>query len=275
MADIGSTLRDTRIRKKIDIGTVEAATKIRAKYLRALENEEWAVLPGPTYVKSFLRTYAEYLGLDAPMLVEEYSARFEPAAELELPVFGGEEGRRRRPRPRFPGPPSRGLVVGAVAAAVLALLLVLGLTGDESRDAGSGPTRSENARPKPRAERGGTSAARRQGKSRRARGDGARDRSAGGVVVSVIAVRDVWVCLVDARDRSRIGGRVVPGGEREGPFRSKRFRITAGNGGADLRINGRLRDVPESSEPLGYSISAGRVRTLSQGERPTCEGVGG
>ena len=39
-------------------------TKIRAKYLRALENEEWGLLPGPTFVKSFLRTYAEALGLD-------------------------------------------------------------------------------------------------------------------------------------------------------------------------------------------------------------------
>ena len=56
MADIGSLLRETRIRNKIDITTVEDATKIRAKYLRALENEEWALLPGPTYVKTFLRT---------------------------------------------------------------------------------------------------------------------------------------------------------------------------------------------------------------------------
>ena len=74
MADIGSLLRETRIRKKIDITTVEDATKIRAKYLRALENEEWVVLPGPTYVKTFLRTYAQFLGLDPRLLVEEYRA---------------------------------------------------------------------------------------------------------------------------------------------------------------------------------------------------------
>ena len=65
MPEIGDQLRETRMRNRIDISEVEAATKIRAKYLRALENEEWDLLPGPTFVKTFLRTYADYLGLDA------------------------------------------------------------------------------------------------------------------------------------------------------------------------------------------------------------------
>ena len=72
MPEIGDQLRETRMRNRIDITEVEAATKIRAKYLRALENEEWDLLPGPTFVKTFLRTYADYLGLDARKLVEEY-----------------------------------------------------------------------------------------------------------------------------------------------------------------------------------------------------------
>src|SRR5829696_8345631 len=70
MPEIGDQLRETRLRNRIDITEVEAATKIRAKYLRALENEEWELLPGPTFVKTFLRTYADYLGLDARNLVE-------------------------------------------------------------------------------------------------------------------------------------------------------------------------------------------------------------
>src|SRR5919201_3796828 len=129
MADIGSTLRETRIRKKIDITSVEDATKIRAKYLRALENEEWMLLPGPTYVKTFLRTYAEYLGLDPRLLVEEYSARFEQPEELELPAFSREDRLRTRVT-RVP-PPSRWAVALGVLAAFLVFLLVLGLTGDE------------------------------------------------------------------------------------------------------------------------------------------------
>ncbi len=58
MPEIGETLREARMRARIDVSEIEAQTKIRAKYLRALENEEWGLLPGPTFVKSFLRTYA-------------------------------------------------------------------------------------------------------------------------------------------------------------------------------------------------------------------------
>ena len=88
MPEIGDQLRETRMRSRIDITEVEAATKIRAKYLRALENEEWDLLPGPTFVKTFLRTYADYLGLDARNLVEEYRQRYERPATQELTPFG-------------------------------------------------------------------------------------------------------------------------------------------------------------------------------------------
>ena len=69
------------MRARIDVSEIEAQTKIRAKYLRALENEEWDLLPGPTFVKSFLRTYAEALGLDGRALVDEYKLNYEYAGE--------------------------------------------------------------------------------------------------------------------------------------------------------------------------------------------------
>ena len=72
MPEIGESLREARMRARIDVSEIEAKTKIRAKYLRALENEEWSLLPGPTFVKSFLRTYAQALGLDGKALVEQY-----------------------------------------------------------------------------------------------------------------------------------------------------------------------------------------------------------
>src|SRR5215216_5993086 len=97
MPEIGDQLRETRMRNRIDITDVEAATKIRAKYLRALENEEWELLPGPTFVKTFLRTYADYLGLDARNLVEEYRSRYERPAPQELTPFGTSLGGRRAP----------------------------------------------------------------------------------------------------------------------------------------------------------------------------------
>ena len=82
------------MRQRLDIADVEARTKIRAKYLRALENEEFGMLPGPTFVKTFLRTYAEMLGLDPHVLVEEYRANYEGEDELDAPA--ARPGRRRR-----------------------------------------------------------------------------------------------------------------------------------------------------------------------------------
>src|ERR687897_818331 len=125
MPEIGETLRETRMRQRIDITEVEAATKIRAKYLRALENEEWDLLPGPTFVKTFLRTYAEYLDLDPRLLVEEYRQRYERPATQDLTPFGpGIGGQRRRRRRRRPIGPI--LVVLLGVAALLGALYALG-----------------------------------------------------------------------------------------------------------------------------------------------------
>src|SRR3954447_6658166 len=136
---IGETLREARMRQHLDITDVEGATKIRAKYLRALENEDFGMLPGPTFVKSFLRTYAEYLGLDPHILVEEYRVRYDPRDESELTPFArppsGRERRRPRRRPAW-------LPVFVAVVAILGLLLVLGLTGNNS---GSDTTTTETA----------------------------------------------------------------------------------------------------------------------------------
>src|ERR687886_494788 len=87
MFEIGNSLREARLRRKVDFAQAEQATKIRGKYLRALEDEQFEVLPAETYVKGFLRTYAEYLGLDGQLYVDEYNSRF---------VTGDEEARVRR-----------------------------------------------------------------------------------------------------------------------------------------------------------------------------------
>jgi hypothetical protein len=73
--EIGNSLREARLRQQLDWPQIELATKIRAKYLRALEDEQFGILPAQPYVKGFLRTYAEYLGLDGQLYVDEYSSR--------------------------------------------------------------------------------------------------------------------------------------------------------------------------------------------------------
>ena len=94
--EIGNSLREARLRQHLEFPEIEQATKIRAKYLRALEDEQFDVLPAETYVKGFLRSYAEYLGLDGQLYVDEYNSRF---------VVGEEDP---APRPRRSAPPSRG-----------------------------------------------------------------------------------------------------------------------------------------------------------------------
>jgi Helix-turn-helix domain len=76
MFEIGSSLREARLRKGIEIPDAERGTKIRSKYLRALETESFDVLPGQAYIKSFLRSYADYLDLDGQLFVDEYTSRF-------------------------------------------------------------------------------------------------------------------------------------------------------------------------------------------------------
>src|SRR4051794_27672402 len=128
MPEIGETLREARMRRRIDMTEVETATKIRGKYLRALENEEWDLLPGPTFVKSFLRTYAEYLGLDARLLVEEYRQRYERPSTQDLTPFSARRPPKRRRRARL-GSPGPVLVLGGVRVVVVGSRPLPGASG--------------------------------------------------------------------------------------------------------------------------------------------------
>jgi cytoskeleton protein RodZ len=79
--EIGNSLREARHRQQLELTEVEQATKIRARYLRALEEEAFDVLPAQTYVKGFLRTYADWLGLDGQLYVDEYNSRYSVGEE--------------------------------------------------------------------------------------------------------------------------------------------------------------------------------------------------
>lgn len=84
MFEIGSSLREARVRRGLDLAQVERDTKIRAKYLGALEDDRFETLPGPAYARGFLRTYADYLGLEGQRFVDEYHSRFAPPDETAV-----------------------------------------------------------------------------------------------------------------------------------------------------------------------------------------------
>ncbi|MGH2947378.1 MAG: helix-turn-helix domain-containing protein [Solirubrobacteraceae bacterium] len=260
MPEIGETLREARMRRRIDMTEVESATKIRAKYLRALENEEWDLLPGPTFVKSFLRTYSEYLELDSRMLVEEYRQRFERPSTQDLTAFTtgiGRAGRRRRARVAGIGP--RVVTVLGVAV-LLGALYLLGSWGEED-DPGAGSSRTEQPAP-PARERS------EEPEEPRERREERRPRR---VRLQLRATGAVYVCLVDARGRQVIDEETLSPGTRTRTFTSRSFRTNFGNNNVRMRVNGRTYRVAASSDPIGYELRPGRrPRRLPDAARPDC-----
>jgi cytoskeleton protein RodZ len=256
MAEIGAQLRETRMRNRIDIAEVEAATKIRAKYLRALENEEWDLLPGPTFVKTFLRTYANYLGLDARLLVEEYRQRYERPSSQELTPFGTNlGGRRARPRRPLIAP---WMVVVAGIAVLIAALIALGRWGP---DRGNDPEQAAQRTATP------TPAAKKSRKQRK-RAAAAPRR----VRLQIRATGPVSVCLETASGTPLIRNETLSAGQASHTFRGRRFRMSFGTGAAVMRVDGRSFDVSDSA-PVGYELRAGgKPRRLPESGRPTCSG---
>src|SRR5689334_20246551 len=260
MPDIGTTLREARMRQRIDISEIESETKIRAKYLRALENEEWDLLPGPTYVKSFLRTYAEALGLDGKLLIEEYKLGHERLSDVEMQPIrppGAREPRRRRRAGS-----GRGWAVLAVVVLLLGGLYALG-----QFDGGGGSDAASTTPPTT------TTRTTKHSTSRRSSAKSSRSkrRQPRLVRLRLVPTGPVYVCLKRAGGQTVVNGRILQAGSRQPTYRSRRFRLLLGNSEVRLRINGHTRPVPPSAGVIAYDVSPpGRVRPLPPGSRPAC-----
>lgn len=144
MFEIGSALIQARHRLGLELSQVEQETKLRTHYLRALEQEQFDELP-PGYRRSFLRSYAGFLGLDADMLVDEYTARYEPYEDphalepLPRPVL---RPRRRRPT----GVAVLGGAVLVLAGAAAAAALVVGRGGPKAQPTSPAATTTTTGR---------------------------------------------------------------------------------------------------------------------------------
>jgi cytoskeleton protein RodZ len=270
MAEIGATLREARMRARIDVSEIEAQTKIRAKYLRALENEEWDLLPGPTFVRSFLRTYAQALGLDDKALVDEYRRQYEQPSELEhQPVMGAPRhtrgrGDRRDRRPASSGRsgPSRGYMIAMAVIGVLIVLLVIGLI---SRKGSSPPTQASS-----------TNTQRTHSPRHRTHGSGrsgsTHTGTTGLIALSLKPSAAVYVCLIDASGRKRIPGLTIePASYTARTYHSSHFELLLGNNSVTIYVGGKALSVPASSKPIGYSITSSGRHTLAANQQPSCK----
>lgn len=188
---IGERLRDARTARGLDLEEVEERTKIRARYLRAMEEERWELLPGAAYARGFLHTYAEVVGLDADAVVDEYR-RGEGSQEPEPEAAPGPQlASAERRGPRLPGRAAgrarlgRGTIAGVALAALLGILLVLGLLGDSEEEKEAGAP-AERPAPADSGERRTASVPAKTPAGRPSR-----------VTLRLTATGTVWVCLVD------------------------------------------------------------------------------
>ncbi|HWP33674.1 MAG TPA: helix-turn-helix domain-containing protein [Solirubrobacterales bacterium] len=255
---IGEVFREARRRREVDLAEVEAATRIRPRYLRAIEEEEWGALPGGFYTRGFIRTYAAFLGLDGDRLAEEYRENVEGASREWTPAAEpGPAGEAPRGRGRLRG--GRGVPaagwVAAIAIAGIAAVVIVALPDGGGE---SGPEPGSNARSAPRP----------PGASHLAKND---RPSRAGVSIRLAASAEVWVCIIDDGGRALVDGQILEGGAQAGPFRSDSFTVSFGNGEISMQIDGKEAQIPPTSSPIGYSIEpSGELTELSEVERPTC-----
>ena len=280
MPEIGATLREARMRARIDISEIEAETKIRAKYLRALENEEWGLLPGPAYVRSFLRTYAEALDLDAKGLLEEYKLRHERPSDHDLMPIGstrrrgGGGGRGGPARHREPRRVPVGVVIGVIVVLLFAALYVLGRnTGSDDGDktASSNTTTGRTTTtPVPASTTRSSSSKKKSSSSKKA------SASSKLVTLDIITTGPgpVSACLVDATGKLQIPGRTLEEKITARGYRSKSFHLKLGNGNVRLRVNGKIHSVPDIS-PVAYVITRKTFQRVDAATAPDCSGATG
>jgi cytoskeleton protein RodZ len=254
MAEIGATLREARMRAKIDINEVEARTKIRAKYLRAIENEEWDLLPGDVYVKSFLRTYGEFLGLDTRQLLDDFRRRYERPSDHELrPIAPLARDRERDRGPRGPLIPPW-LLVGAVLVVVVVVLYFVGNGTKNKTSTTSTTSAGAPHRHRHRHRAGSTKTA-------------ARPQT---VKLELVPTGQVYVCLVNGSGKQLIPGQIFNSGQTIPIETARKLLLTLGNNAVKMKVNGANVNVSPSSSSIGYELVPGSNKLLPTAQQPRC-----
>lgn len=261
---IGETLRKARTERGVELSEVERATKIRAKFLKAMEEDRWGALPAPVYARGFLDIYARYLGLDQQALLDEYRETVEGDQHEPIPESVIKPGTLRQTRPNrrtgsIKWEPVAKVLGGLIALVVIGLVIVGSIGGSDN---------------------GGGSDKVAKGKERGSKAAGpatptttpttTSTTAAGEVSVELRATAPVWVCLVDDSGAPVVDSETLSADEARGPFSASGFDVTFGNGSVEMTVDGQPARIPEAAEPLGYRITSSGVRKLDPSSQPTC-----
>jgi hypothetical protein len=251
MTDIGSTLREARMRDRIDISEVETRTKIRAKYLRAIENEEWDLLPGPVYAKSFLRTYSDFLGLDSRMLIDEFKRQYERPSDHDIrpSTSIAHERERRRRGPRIPS-------WAPIAVVVVVIIGVLYAVGSATQ---SGPSTPSGHRPTHHRPRHHPTSVRTTTAAKPTN-----------VTLQLTPTSAVYVCLVNGSGAKLINERTFAAGDHIPTQTAPTLLLTLGNASVQMKVNGRPVPVAASSSAIRLLLTPTGVKHIPLSQTPTC-----
>jgi len=237
------------MRARISIDEVETRTKIRSKYLRAIENEEWDLLPGPVYAKSFIRTYGDFLGLDSRMLVDEFRRRYERPSDYDLrPISPLSRERKRSARgPLLPS----WLVILFVLVAVGAALYVVGSQTKTPAPTGTRPTATQQGPPVRDHQR-------------------ALAQTPKTVKLQLVPTGQVYVCLVDGAGKKLIDERIFTAGQTVPTETAPKFLLTLGNAAVKMKVNGRDVPIAPSGAAIRLLIGPTSTRPIRLSATPTC-----
>jgi cytoskeleton protein RodZ len=276
---IGDTLTEARTRRAVDLDEVESVTGIRTRYLRAIEAEDWDVLPEEFYARSFIRKYAQFLGVDPEPLVEEYRRQRGTAGrggEAPTSPFATTTSRRadalRRRRRRQEV--YTWVVAAAVLAAIVVAIVLLSSAGGESGGSKSAAGNGGKGAGGGKAANGGKgNGAGRAGKGGNVNGKaGGASKPAGYVKLKIEPTAEVWACVLNAKGKPLVDGLTLAAGETVGPFESRSYTAAFGNGSVAVTVDGKPAQITSTPSPMGFTVDRhGKVHEIPEGERPSCE----
>ena len=247
------------MRARIDISEVEERTKIRAKYLRAIENEEWDLLPGPVYVKSFLKTYGDFLGLDSRLLIDEFKRRYERPSDGELrPIASLSRDRDRAAR----GPvlPPWVIIAVVIVAIVVVLALVAPSNSPKNTPPVVGPRPGTTVNPHHRHHR--------RRSHKRVAATGPTGVTAATVKLQLTPTSPVYVCITDPRGKKLIPGITYSPGQTIPTVTGPKLYVNLGNNGVQMKVNGIPVGVTASPNPINFELTP-----AGKGPQPLPSGV--